>query len=132
VATTEEEIRGIGHSVKRQEDERFIRGRGNYVDDVVLPGMLHLELLRSPYAHARIKSIDTSAAEAAPGVVMIITHANCPDVPYGCAGQGAPEPSPYDRRMFDTVLRHQGDRVAAVVAETDEAADAALALIKVE
>ena len=65
MAVTEEDvIRGIGHSVKRQEDERFIRGRGTYVDDVVLPGMLHLELLRSPYAHARIKSIDTSAAAA--------------------------------------------------------------------
>ena len=72
MATTEE-IRGIGHSVKRQEDERFIRGRGNYVDDVVLPGMLHLELLRSPYAHARITSIDTSAAEALPGVIAVTT-----------------------------------------------------------
>ena len=68
-----EVIRGVGHSVKRVEDARFIRGRGNYFDDITLPGMLHLEFLRSPLAHARIKSIDTSAAEAVPGVVAVVT-----------------------------------------------------------
>ena len=47
------EVRGLGHSVERKEDARFIRGKGNYVDDIVLPGMLHMEILRSPYAHAR-------------------------------------------------------------------------------
>src|SRR2546428_11171546 len=67
------EIRGVGHSVERKEDDRFIRGAGNYVDDVTLPGMLHMELLRSPYAHARINSIDTSRAAALPGVVAVVT-----------------------------------------------------------
>src|SRR5712691_1652494 len=57
VAMATTEIRGIGHSVERKEDDRFIRGKGTYVDDVSLPGMLHMELLRSPYAHARIRSI---------------------------------------------------------------------------
>ena len=52
-----EEIRVIGHSVRRFEDARFLRGKGNYFDDITLPGMLHLEFLRSPYAHARITSI---------------------------------------------------------------------------
>ena len=61
MAVSEEQvIRGIGHSVKRFEDARFLRGKGNYFDDITLPGMLHLEFLRSPYAHARITSIDTS------------------------------------------------------------------------
>ena len=69
----EVKIGGLGASRRRVEDNRFIRGKGNYVDDVVLPGMLHMEILRSPLAHARIKSIDTSAAYAIPGVRMVMT-----------------------------------------------------------
>src|SRR2546425_10470403 len=67
------EIGGIGQSVKRKEDARFIRGKGKYVDDVKLPGMLYLDIARSPYAHARIKSIDTSKALKIPGVAAVIT-----------------------------------------------------------
>ena len=52
-------IQGFGHSVRRKEDPRFIRGQGNYIDDVKLPGMLYMDIVRSPYAHATIKSIDT-------------------------------------------------------------------------
>ena len=63
----------LGRSVKRKEDERFVRGRGNYIDDVKLPGMLYMDIVRSPYAHATIKSIDTSEALKAPGVVAVIT-----------------------------------------------------------
>ena len=62
------EIGGIGHSVARKEDARFIRGQGHYIDDVQLPGMLHGAVLRSPYAHARIVTVDTSAAQAHPKV----------------------------------------------------------------
>src|SRR6187549_2270038 len=63
----------MGASRRRVEDNRFIRGKGNYVDDVVLPGMLHMEILRSPLAHARIKSIDTSKAWDIPGVHLVLT-----------------------------------------------------------
>src|SRR4030095_11878181 len=63
----------MGHSVKRKEDPRFIRGQGNYVDDIVLPGMLYLDIVRSPYAHAKIKSIDSSKALAIEGVLAVIT-----------------------------------------------------------
>src|SRR5258705_11604757 len=63
----------MGHSVKRKEGPRFIRGQGNYVDDVVLPDMLHLDIVRSPYAHATIKNIDISKAMAIPGVLAVIT-----------------------------------------------------------
>ena len=66
-------IGGLGASRRRVEDNRFIRGTGNYVDDVVLPGMLYMEILRSPLAHAKITSIDTSAAYAIPGVRMVMT-----------------------------------------------------------
>ena len=73
--TTPPEIGGIGHSPKRQEDARLIEGQGNFVDDVVLPGMLHMAILRSPSAHARINGIDSSAAEALDGVVAVVTGA---------------------------------------------------------
>ena len=70
---TPPEIGGMGHSVPRKEDPRFIRGKGNYVDDLKLPGMLHLDIVRSPMAHARIKSIDAEKALALPGVLAVIT-----------------------------------------------------------
>ena len=70
---TTPEVGGIGHSVRRKEDARFIQGRGNYLDDITLPGMLHMAILRSPYAHARIKGVDTAAAAAVPGVVAVVT-----------------------------------------------------------
>ncbi|GAA3527711.1 aerobic carbon-monoxide dehydrogenase large subunit [Amycolatopsis ultiminotia] len=72
-ALDEIKIGGMGASRRRVEDDRFIRGKGNYIDDVVLPGMLHMEILRSPLAHARIKSIDTSKAYAIPGVRLVLT-----------------------------------------------------------
>jgi len=69
---TSEKICGMGHSMKRKEDPRFIRGKGNYVDDIQLPGMLYMDIVRSPYAHAKIKKIDTSAALKIPGVLAVI------------------------------------------------------------
>jgi carbon-monoxide dehydrogenase large subunit len=69
---TDAKICGMGHSMKRKEDPRFIRGKGNYVDDVKLPGMLYMDIVRSPYAHAKIKKIDTSKALKIPGVLAVI------------------------------------------------------------
>src|SRR5262245_23490938 len=70
---TDEKICGMGHSMKRKEDPRFIRGQGNYIDDVNLPGMVFMDIVRSPYAHAKIKKIDTSRALKVPGVLAVIT-----------------------------------------------------------
>lgn len=86
----------------------------------------------APLPGAYIKSIDTSEAEKLDGVAAIITAENCPDVYYMQAGQGTPEPSPHDRRLFNRKVRHVGDRVAGIVARTAEIADKAAALIKVE
>ena len=72
---TSPEVGGMGHAVKRKEDPRFLRGKGTYVDDIDLPGMLYLDIVRSPYAHATIKDIDTSKALAIPGVLDVITGA---------------------------------------------------------
>jgi carbon-monoxide dehydrogenase large subunit len=70
---TSAEVCGMGHSMKRKEDPRFVRGQGKYVDDVSLPGMLYLDIVRSPFAHATIKKIDTSRALKVPGVLAVIT-----------------------------------------------------------
>src|SRR5215510_28036 len=70
---TSPEVGGMGHAVKRKEDPRFLRGKGTYVDDIDLPGMLYLDIVRSPHAHAKIKKIDPSRAMAVPGVLAVIT-----------------------------------------------------------
>jgi carbon-monoxide dehydrogenase large subunit len=67
--TTTAEVSGMGHSMKRKEDPRFIRGKGQYIEDVTLPNMVWMDIVRSPYAHATIKSIDASEALAMPGVL---------------------------------------------------------------
>ncbi|HSP93023.1 MAG TPA: aerobic carbon-monoxide dehydrogenase large subunit [Thermoanaerobaculia bacterium] len=70
---TSPEVGGMGHSIKRKEDPRFLRGKGNYVDDIQLPGMLHMDIVRSPFAHAKIVKIDPSKALKVPGVLAVIT-----------------------------------------------------------
>src|SRR5438477_3459000 len=70
---TSPEVCGMGHSMKRKEDPRFIRGKGNCVNDIQLPGMLHMDIVRSPYAHARIVSINAEKALKIPGVLAVIT-----------------------------------------------------------
>jgi aerobic carbon-monoxide dehydrogenase large subunit len=127
MATTE--VRGIGHSVKRKEDDRFIRGRGNYVDDINLPGMLHMAILRSPFAHARINSIDASAAEALPGVVAVVTG----DLLAQHNLAWMPTLSGDTQAVLATdKVRMQGQEVACVVAENPYVAHDALELIEVD
>src|SRR3989454_12349555 len=123
------EIRGVGHSVERKEDDRFIRGAGNYVDDVTLPGMLHMELLRSPYAHARIRSIDTSRAAALPGVVAVVTGELMAQ--HNLAWMPTLSGDTQAVLVTDKV-RFQGQEVAAVVAVSKYAAEDAVGLIDVE
>ena len=107
-------IGGIGASRRRVEDNRFIRGRGNYVDDVVLPGMLHMEILRSPVAHARIRSIDVSKAWEIPGVRLVLTG----DMMATRNLAWMPTLS-YDTQavLATDKVRFQGQEVAAVIAD---------------
>src|SRR6266568_3760901 len=119
------EPKWLGKSVKRKEDERFVRGAGNYVDDIVLPGMLHMSILRSPFAHARILSIDTSRAAALPGVVAVVTGELLAQ--HNLAWM--PTLSGDTQAVLATdKVRFQGQEVAAVVAETRAAADDAVGL----
>ncbi len=113
----------------RKEDPRFIRGRGNYVDDVALPGMLHLAILRSPYAHARIVSVDVTAAQAHPKVKAVVTGADLAEK--GLAWM--PTLSNDVQAVLATdKVRFQGQEVAFVVAEDRYSARDALELIDVE
>ncbi len=124
--------RYIGKRVTKVDAFRLVAGEKAFVEDRVESGACIMKVLRSPHAHANIKRIDTAAAEALDGVVAVFTHANVPRKPYSQAGQGFPEPSPYDRVLIDNKVRHHGDRVAAVVAEDEETAIAALDLIEVD
>jgi putative selenate reductase molybdopterin-binding subunit len=122
----------VGTSPWRVDGIGLVTGSAKFTDDIYLKGMLYAKILGSPHAHARIINIDTSEAEKLPGVVLVLTHKNVPRVPHTTAGQGYPEPSPYDAFMFDTKVRFVGDRVACVAAETVDIAEQALKLIQVK
>ena len=124
--------RYVGKRGLKVDAARLVAGEKAFVEDRVEKGACILKVLRSPHAHANIRKIDTSAAKALPGVVAVFTHANVPRRPYSQAGQGFPEPSPYDRVLLDTKVRHHGDRVAAVLADDEATALAALDLIEVD
>ncbi len=127
-----EDLTYVGKPKSKIDGPQLVAGEACFVEDRVLPGYHSMVVLRSPYAHAYIKKIDIKKALAMDGVDTIITHENCPDVFYMQAGQGNPEPSPHDRKLLNQKVRHVGDRVAAIVAETKEQALAAMAAIKVE
>ncbi|MDP7035010.1 MAG: molybdopterin-dependent oxidoreductase [Planctomycetota bacterium] len=126
------QFQSVGRKTPRVDAEKLALGRGTFADDLELPGMLTLGVLRSPHAHARIVRIDTSRAEELDGVACILHHGTVERIAYSSAGQGHPEPSPWDMFAFDVKVRHVGDRVAAVAAETPEIAQQALDLIEVE
>ena len=121
----------VGRSERKVDGIALVTGKPKFVTDIDLSNMLYVKILHSPYAHARITEINTSRAEALPGVMCVLSSKNTPSTRYTTAGQGYPEPSPYDTRMFDTKVRFVGDRVAAVAAETEEIALQALKEIEV-
>jgi carbon-monoxide dehydrogenase large subunit len=119
----------LGQSIKRKEDDRFLQGKGHYVDDVKLPGMLHMAILRSPLAHARINSIDTSAAAALPGVVAVVTGELLAQHKLAWM----PTLSGDTQAVLATdKVRMQGQEVACVIAEDPYVAHDALELIEVD
>jgi len=130
----------IGQPLRRREDARFLTGAGQYTDDVVLPGQSYAVFVRSPYAHARIRSIDTSAAKAAPGVLAIFTGADLADAKVGglpCgwlihSQDGSPMKEPPHPVLAQGKVRHVGDQLALVVAETLLQAKDAAELVAVD
>jgi putative selenate reductase molybdopterin-binding subunit len=122
----------VGSSIPKVDGMSLATGSAQFTDDIELRGMLYTRLLRSPHAHARIREIDTSEAERLHGVRGILSYKNVRRVPHTTAGQGHPEPSPYDTFLFDRKVRYVGDAVAAVAAETVRIANQALQLIHVD
>jgi len=133
----------FGASVKRREDPRFLRGEGRFVDDLAIPGMLHAAFLRSPHAHAVIKSMRTAAAAAAPGVVRVLTFAAVerwmkPLPLFGAVPPGLAAVVKFEVRqapqwaLCRERARHVGEIVAMVVADSPERAEDAVELIEVD
>jgi len=107
-------------------------GEEKYTDDFDAKDVLHISVLHSGYAHAVIEDIDDSAARKMRGVVEVLSCKNVKRILYTTAGQGYPEPSPYDSALFNNVMRFVGDNVCAVAAESKEIADEALKKVKVK
>jgi carbon-monoxide dehydrogenase large subunit len=127
----------LGARIKRVEDPRFITGKGRYLDDIALPGMAHLAILRSPYAHANIRSIDVTKAKRAPGVIAVFTGADIPYNPLPMAwpaggASGLQNNVSTPRVLATDAVKWTGEGVAAVVAETPAQATDALELIDVD
>jgi len=127
-----EPLRVVGKPEPKVDGVKLATGRPVFADDVKLEGMLYGALLTSPHAHARIKQIDTSRARALSGVQAVLTYRDIPRVKYASGGQSYPQPPPFDQVVLDDKVRHVGDRVAVVAAETPELAQRALRLIEVE
>lgn len=128
---------GIGAAVKRVEDARFLTGRGNYTDDIELPNQTYAYILRSPHAHATLNGIDTSAAKAAEGVVAVFTGEDMQVGSLPCGWQvddkhGNPMKEPAHPPLAQGRVRHVGDQVAVVIAESYAQAKAAAEQITVD
>ncbi len=133
--TTEIKERIVGRSIKRREDPKLITGKGSYIDDIKLAGMLHVALVRSPYAHATITSIDARAALAMPGVVAVFTGADMLDInPLPCAWAAGRVKNNVNtpRALAVGTVRHVGEAVAMVLAEDRYIARDAADLVEVE
>ena len=127
-----EERRIVGKPEVKVDAVKLALGKPAFADDIEMRGMLHAKILHSPVAHAIIKNIDASKARALAGVHAVLTHKDLPRVVYSTAGQSDPIPGPLDSFSLDRKVRHVGDRVAFVAAETPEIAERALDLIEVE
>lgn len=131
VAPEAQQLQVVGKSEIKVDALKLAKGNPAFVDDFEMRGMLHAKLLTSPHAHARILDIDDSAARALPGVHAVIHYKNIERVRYASGGQSYPNPKPWDQVSFDNKVRHVGDRVAAVAAETPEIAAEAIKRIAV-
>ena len=123
----------VGKKIPKIDGIGLVKGTPAYTSDLAINNnALIVKIMRSPHASARIVQIDTTAALEVPGVECVLTYKDVPETPFTLAGQSFPEPSPYDRRILDPVLRYVGDEVAIVAAVDERSALRAIAKIKVD
>ena len=122
----------VNQPVRKKDAMALVTGQPVFMDDIAPKECLIVKLLRSPHAHAWIRSIKTDIAMKVPGIECILTYKDVPQKRFTLAGQTYPEPSPYDRLILDPHLRFVGDPVAIVAGQTEEAVDRAMKVIKVE
>ncbi|MEV7598481.1 molybdopterin-dependent oxidoreductase [Kitasatospora sp. NPDC089797] len=122
----------VGRNLGAPAGPQVVTGTARYTFDVEVPGLLHMKLLRSPHPHARILAVDTAAALRVPGVHAVFTHHDAPERLYSSARHEHPTEDPDDTRVLDDVVRFVGQRVAAVVADTEAAAEEGCRRVVVE
>ncbi len=122
----------VNQNIPKVDGLGLITGKPAYTDDLAPKDALIVKVLRSPYAYAKIKCINTEKALKVKGISLILTHKNVPDAVYTRAGQGSPEPSPYDKKILDEYVRYIGDEVAVVAGINATVVDEAIKNIKVE
>ena len=122
----------FGRSLPAPAGPQVVRGAARYTFDIAIEGLLHIKMLRSPHPHAKIVSIDKSAALAVPGVHAVLTHEDAPDRLFSTARHEKDWMDPDDTRVLDNVVRFIGQKVAAVVAETEAAAEEGCRRLKVD
>ena len=125
-------MNSVGKGVIKKDAMALVTGQPVYCDDLAPKDCLIVKLLRSPHAYAKIRSIDTSIAKRIPGIEAVYTYEDVPTSRFTLAGQSYPEPSPYDRRILENVVRYVGDEVAIVVGANEDCVDRALKAIKVD
>lgn len=125
-------MNSVGKGVIKKDAMALVTGQPVYCDDLAPKDCLIVKLLRSPHAYAKIRSIDTSIAKRIPGIEAVYTYEDVPTSCFTLAGQSYPEPSPYDRRILENVVRYVGDEVAIVAGANEDCVDRALKAIKVD
>lgn len=122
----------VGKSLPNSDASKFVTGSPAFVNDSEQRGLLYGRILTSPHAHAVIRDIDVSEASALSGVHAVLTYKDVPRIPYSSVERGLLESGPYDQYVLDYILRYAGERVALVVAESEEIAEEAIKLIQVD
>lgn len=125
-------MNSVGKGVIKKDAMALVTGQPVYCDDLAPKDCLIVKLLRSPHAYAKIRSIDTSIAKRISGIEAVYTYEDVPTSRFTLAGQSYPEPSPYDRRILENVVRYVGDEVAIVAGANEDCVDRALKAIKVD
>ena len=127
-----EALKVVNRAVAKKDAAALVTGKGVYTNDLAPSDCLVVKIVRSPYAHALIKEINTSRAEMVPGIECVLTYKDCPDKRFTMAGQTFPEASPYDRLILDQRMRFVGDAAAIVAGTSEEAVLKAMKMVKIK